>query len=157
MPPRVQSLCILPGPGERAQVSVCLFKLSIIYSPKVSLLSTNRTHGSQEGVRQFCANNSNLFCHGITGIVYFAVFLLPGCNWIPEISLPSLTVLSVLEGCTTSGAVSNAGRPGSGSRKPVKIRRNSFVVFQTLLISTAQAVCEYRFWKRLRSFCCASE
>lgn len=104
-------VCVFYRGPVNEHKSVCLFKLSIIYSPKVSLLSTNRTHGSQEGVRHFCANNSNLFCHGITGIVYFcriSASRTPGCNWIPEISLPSLTVLSVLEGCTTSGAVSNA-------------------------------------------------
>lgn len=97
--------------GERAQVSVCLFKLSIIYRPKVSLLSTNLVHGRQEGVTHFCTNNSILFCHGDTGIVYFcriSTSRTPGCNWIPVISLTSLTVLSVLEGCTTSGAVSDA-------------------------------------------------
>lgn len=101
----------LTGPGERAQVSVCLFKLCIIYRPKVSLLSTNLVHRSQEGVTHFYTNNSNLFCHGDSGFVYFcriSASRTPGCNWIPVISLSSLTVLSVLDGCTTSGAASNA-------------------------------------------------
>lgn len=104
-----------------ACTNLCLFKLSIIYRPKWH--HCPQTPGWGGGTHFF----SSLFCLCDAGIVYFC-----------SISASRIQISLVV--------VPNAQQMGSGSREPVKIRSNSFVALQTLLISTAQAVCEYRFW-----------